>query len=998
MPQQKPNLYALLVGINRYRYPVSSLDGCVRDAKRMRKYLKKEEKKGDFVVHTELLKNKKATKAQIVEQFQAHLGKAGPGDVALFYFSGHGAQEWVDTGIWRFEPDEKLEGLVCYDSINKEGNGTLLADKELRYLINQVATRRPDGQAKENAPHILTIFDCCHSGENTRNIGIGQAHEGARERRYIPMRPEQEGQARLEQIQETRDWSEFIFADQDGITTEVLKTEDLGTVLPQSKHIQLSACRSDESSYEFNGSGIFTKNLLEVLERSQGAVSYYDLRGRLKNYIKNQFRQTPQIYEAGGSEEIYRSFLNKKEVGKPLYGSITYNKTEGWTMDLGAIHGISKQAEKIKVVSPEGDEQFEAGLGKIEASRTFVAFKEADLEQLDTKKAYWGSVEGYLSAPIHIFINNLDQEEEAENQLKNLLEKEGKNLFYTPDEAGADYTVQMGFGHYYITEPENPYRPLVTPTDDYSEDAAHFTHSYLRHISQWEYVKRLDNDGDNQLPRDAIKVEVFKVKKDEQGREQLELLPFTGEDEVLAGLDKTGPDEYGSTLRIKITNMSTHKLWMSFVYLYRNFEIDPEWFANVVQVLEPREGEGKEGGSVWVLEDEPDIIFELEKSTRIYNWKEDVSFFKIIASRQEFDVRQLQQGSLPDPAELADRKRGEGVAKGPRKKRKEENAGADDWMTRLFTVRLPNPHYNRISQKELSELLETEAAEFIYNLYLEQDAPFGGEFKLKEGIVWKDEALEKGLFFELKLMAANWISRQIRHRRYRRMIKAEPDRMRLVSEGDSWFQHPDPKVLDIIDQLFKKYAIYSLGAGGDRLREYFADKEYKKALVTEQPKIFLLSGGGNDILGKQIKKFLVEEIETGADPQSFLNEDFFREIKDLGDIYRQVFEEVRDDFPGMQILCHGYDYILPDPEKGWFGKYAGSKIKEKGDLKKLADFLIDHFNERLAAVAEPYDHVHFIDLRGVVGTKKDLWHDEIHPNSNGFGIAAKKFTEKIHQI
>jgi hypothetical protein len=192
-------------------------------------------------------------------------------------------------------------------------------------------------------------------------------------------------QARMSEVVDKRDWEDFLFADKDGITQQALKTQPLGELLPQARHVHLAACRSDEFSYESGGSGVFTKNLIEVLNRSQGGVTYYELRGRLKNYIKNQFRQTPQIYEAGGSQEIYRTFLNKKEAGKPLFGMISHNSKDGWILDMGAIHGISNQAKKIKVSAKDESEVFEAKIGKIESSWTEVLFEENEVQRSWTK-------------------------------------------------------------------------------------------------------------------------------------------------------------------------------------------------------------------------------------------------------------------------------------------------------------------------------------------------------------------------------------------------------------------------------------------------------------------------------------------------------------------------------------------------------------------------------------------------------------------------------------
>lgn len=990
-----PNLYAFLVGINDYQHPVRALRGCVRDMNKVKKYLQKEEEKGDFKVHIETLINENAIKSNIAATFTAHLSQAGPNDVAFFFYAGHGAEEEADPKLWPLEPNNKLQGLVCIDSITEDETGTLLSDKELRYLIHKVGKEYPDGSPKDRPPHILTIFDCCHSGENTRNIGIGEEEEDLQERRFIPMKPKDPAKPRLAKIMKERAWKDFIFADQDGITTQAIQTSPLNKLLPEGDHIQLSACRSDESSYEQSGGGIFTKNLLEVLNRSKGAVSYYDLRGRLKNYIKNQFRQTPQIYEVGDNQLIYRSFLNKKEVGKPLLGQITHNFSDGWTMDMGAVHGMSKQARKVQVTSEGEEEVFEATIGRIEPSRTHLHFDKKDLRRLNKKKTYQGSIEGFMSAPIQVFINNMDQDEAAETQLKNLIEKEGRNLFFTPEEKGADYTVQLAFGRYHITLPEDPFRPLILPTKDYSMDAAEITFNNLNHISQWEYVKRLENDSQHQLPREDIKVEVFRIVTDENQNQSLKLIPFQKENELVEHLKEAPNGKLSSTLRFKITNLSEHRLWVSLVYLYQNFEVDAKWLTNKVQMLEPRGENEKEGGAAWAFEGDPDISFTLEEITQIFNWKEDVSYFKIIASRHEFTVEQLEQGGLPDPSELINRMRGEGEDKPPVQERDTENADAEAWMTELYTVRLPNPYYNKVSEKKLDTLLKTDAAEFIYHLYLDADQPFGGEAKLKEGIEWIP-GTERGLFFDLKLGAANWLSRQIRHYKYRKIKKAHPDWVRIVSEGDSWFQHPHPKVRDIIDQLFEDHAIFSLGAGGDTLEKYFAKAEYKAAIIKEQPQFFLMSGGGNDILGKNIMDFLADDISDWDNAEELLNESFFKKVEKLGELYREVFQEIKDSFPKLKILCHGYDYIYPDPEKGWYGRYAGKRIKETAHLKLLADFLIDHFNAKLSAVASEFAHVHYLDLRGL-NRDKNLWYDEIHPNSDGFKDVAEKFRLKIKE-
>ena len=168
-PTPAGKVYALIVGIDQYhsdviledkvRFP--ALRGCVNDAQSVKTYL---ETSLSTPVDALLLTNEKASKAAIVDAFQTHLGKAEAGDVALFYFSGHGTQEWADTTVWTSETDGLLECLACYYD-GQTANNFLLADKELRYLIGQLT----GGKAPAERPQLVAIFDCCHSGDNTRN-------------------------------------------------------------------------------------------------------------------------------------------------------------------------------------------------------------------------------------------------------------------------------------------------------------------------------------------------------------------------------------------------------------------------------------------------------------------------------------------------------------------------------------------------------------------------------------------------------------------------------------------------------------------------------------------------------------------------------------------------------------------------------------------------------------------------------------------------------------
>ena len=88
---EKTNVYALFIGINSY--PESPLYACVDDANKMYNYIKSRKDLDIKEANLKLLTEKEATKTNIVATIKNHLGQAQADDVALLYFSGHGAQE-----------------------------------------------------------------------------------------------------------------------------------------------------------------------------------------------------------------------------------------------------------------------------------------------------------------------------------------------------------------------------------------------------------------------------------------------------------------------------------------------------------------------------------------------------------------------------------------------------------------------------------------------------------------------------------------------------------------------------------------------------------------------------------------------------------------------------------------------------------------------------------------------------------------------------------------
>lgn len=142
---------ALIIGIDDY--PNCPLDGCINDATNINRVL---ERNGDNSVNFQvrLVTPDKTAKKADIKQLISELFQ-GDSEVALLYFSGHGAL--TETGGYIVTPDYK-----SYD----EG----ISMNEILTFAN-----------KSGARNKLIILDCCHSGsfgevpnnDTISNIGNG---------------------------------------------------------------------------------------------------------------------------------------------------------------------------------------------------------------------------------------------------------------------------------------------------------------------------------------------------------------------------------------------------------------------------------------------------------------------------------------------------------------------------------------------------------------------------------------------------------------------------------------------------------------------------------------------------------------------------------------------------------------------------------------------------------------------------------------------------------
>lgn len=648
-------IYALGIGIDNYPAPVPALKGCKQDIDLVKSYLKEVD---GVEVHFLALLDEQATRKNIIRYFIEHLGKAGPNDTALFYFAGHGTTEQADPVFWKNNPDRVLQGIVPIDGVEETPEKTvyrLIADKELRYLIGELSIRQS---------HLVTIFDCCHSGLNTRPTF---------RKRQFPTRT-----GNVLQAFPSRPWEAFIFGS--AISKTTAAEQPIDEWLPEGRHIQMAACLPEESAYEKDGNGVFTAKLIEVLRRSRSQVTYFDLQSRIRNFLKSYFRQTPYFYTAGGyPDEVYRFFLDLPVTGpgREVGANVQQTSDGKWKMDIGHIQGVSRMAKTATVIDAITGQAYEAHIGKIDPTETELYF---EVTEPDGQGHYYAYIKRYLTAPVKFFIEDQTKMRYASDWFTSETEGLSPQIAWADNPYEAAYRIIINDQWLVMTPGEDPDKPIAANISVTSPTAVATTVQRMNHIGQWVFVKDLHNPNSFLFRQAPILFELIQeyedgttsVLKNQNGR-------------IMSDFEHLRDGEWGGKMKIRLTNRMDRPLFVSLIYLSMNFMIFTRMLQNapVVKV--------KPGQSIWAL-DGKSIKIQPEQQVLKDNWKYSFSYFKVIASTDFFDVATLDQDPLPAPYEeryRAGRKPQSGQL---------NDRNASDWITQNFEVLLRNPTYRQVSQ------------------------------------------------------------------------------------------------------------------------------------------------------------------------------------------------------------------------------------------------------------------------------------------------------------
>ncbi len=203
-----------------------------------------------------------------------------------------------------------------------------------------------------------------------------------------------------------------------------------------------------------------------------------------------------------------------------------------------------------------------------------------------------------------------------------------------------------------------------------------------------------------------------------------------------------------------------------------------------------------------------------------------------------------------------------------------------------------------------------------------------------------------------------------------------PSHKIVLVEGDSWFEFP-LFLHEVTDNLIKQdnLAVYSLASGGDWVANMISSGDYQKEYFSLKPDVFIISGGGNDMVGEhRLSKMIADKPIAKEEPfladyreyvvlrqnhkavpmcnanfcpieyhnyadsiavytakidsinldkivngRRYIHKNFYRWLVTFKLEYKILFESLRKidpiHFDSLKIITQGYDYAIPNSRK-----------------------------------------------------------------------------------
>jgi len=634
-------LYAVLVGINVYDGDVRNLHGCEYDTRMMRRFLRQYAAANDLTLDAQTLFDGEATRENVIRSF-GHFRDAGPEDLCVFYYSGHGSEVLAPPELAHLQADGKLQTLVCHDS---RTNAQDLTDKEISHLIWEATT---DELGKDRGTHFLAIFDSCHSGSVSRNTALTpRLTTGSL--RMLPFN------------------SLYGHPQYDGAGQE--RAPRMG------RHVTLSAARAYELAYEkrYKGipRGVFTTTLLEALgEESLQGLTYGQLvtlvNARLHPEVQHMQHPIREVLGAWPDEEPILFGRARHTVLK--YFLYFDPKAAGWFLNAGAMHQIA-EGQQLTVHLAD-DSTGKAVVRDVNPGQARVM----PGDWADTKSVYAVDLPKQRDPLMVGWGPGLEGHDDLIAQLQH----ESGDLLYITTLSDAEYRIDL-VDNTWVICPAGSDRPLFKGIPRTANQALALFATRLEHVSAWlEGWKRSNPDTSlNVLQEFDVQLFTYPDYQHDDAPGKPVELDYQNDMAVLSYQERNGewtkPYITFTLQRQKDDTTYQGNLWACVLFYNEKYGATASHFP--VQEFQPSDNQAVRlfyvsGGRrrFYIPLYIPDVLYEEWGETEVKN------MFKVVISTHPFSVDEWE---LPE-LELA-RRSPKGISRGIGEE--EDRGPLRDWAT-----------------------------------------------------------------------------------------------------------------------------------------------------------------------------------------------------------------------------------------------------------------------------------------------------------------------------
>jgi hypothetical protein len=179
---------------------------------------------------------------------------------------------------------------------------------------------------------------------------------------------------------------------------------------------------------------------------------------------------------------------------------------------------------------------------------------------------------------------------------------------------------------------------------------------------------------------------------------------------------------------------------------------------------------------------------------------------------------------------------------------------------------------------------------------------------------------------------------------------------------------------------------------------------YKTALKKTEAKVFLFSGGGNDLLHSVKMNGVttgnlylhLNSFTPGMSAHQCINSSLFKLIDKISTNIENLFRDVISNSNVEKIIFHGYGYAIPGHKHGkdlWLADPMDRRgiPNELGFRREIVNIMMDYFNKNLQKISN--SSIRYINFRSHF-VEPNWWHDPIHLTEAGYKLAANEFRKE----